>query len=347
MQSINGNIYFGEAAKETGPFSGKEKYRLQIAGQELHGHFAIALKSGEIKNNYLDVKSEWNITKSKDWVPLRTDHGIVRAEVASIATRLGISKKDILKFVNNDNLESKIKERVLEYDKINRLRPVIENFLNTWNPDNLVSCYDNKSFIENIINDLKEKINHPLLKRFLHALDIRSQKIRADDPEFVRKMTEGLNSFTSKIEYFQKPPSPLREKIFPSTGKNEESVKQKEISNMELFLGNAMPLPDSKGTETARISLCPDKKIDAKDKFAVATDGYIYYERPPNRYLKPSARYLYVPYSADGGRTWLLLNKASLSKRLSIDPKVIDKAVKGDRNGEQLKKLINEQIKNY
>lgn len=94
------------------------------------------------------------------------------------------------------------------------------------------------------------------------------------------------------------------------------------------------------GEDAIRLKLLPD---DDENEYAIQTDGYIYAERP-------KMTDTHVPYSADGGKTWVLLNLKSLFFRVGfasfeqITNLISEDEQKHDFTGNSLRESITHRL---
>lgn len=330
------HIVTAEAAK-IGFHSGKEKLRLKL-DNDINNKFAVAILKDQFKTpqNALD---EWCRTKQKNWVPLNYKGGAVKAEISSVARRLGLTSKDaVINLVNEGKLETEIQEHLKKYEHdLSDVKTVIEKIKEFF--EALVDAstlpedkYTIQEDIKDEINGLAAKIHDPQLKELCTAFAKRCQRFEPGKPHFDNIKKE-RDLFLSKLPWIANTittGAPPRERITQIT-------EEKRLGNKTLSFGKAMTLARSPGEAAARLHIMEDPTCDDKGKFAIKTDGYLYYTRPK------ADRY-HVPYSEDGEQ-WVLLNIQSLSKRTSLTPKEIRHREELDLSGENLKTLIDNQMK--
>ena len=104
-----------------------------------------------------------------------------------------------------------------------------------------------------------------------------------------------------------------------------------EEFDKKLFFGPESDAPDLKGH---RLSVSKDPE---DSKYSVRIEDRVY----P---AKPKADSKYVPYS-ENGEDWVRLDIASLSKRLGVSRKEIQKTVKDDVDGAKLRQLIQDHLR--
>jgi hypothetical protein len=330
------HIVTAEAAK-IGFHSGKEKLRLKL-DNDINNKFAVAILNDQFKNpqNALD---EWCRTKQKKWIPLNYNGGTVKAEISSVARRLGLTSKDaVINLVNEGKLETEILQHLKEYKRdLSDVQNVIEKIKEFFEAltDASISPEDIYIIQEDIkdeINGLAAKIHDPQLNELCTVFAKRCQRFEPGKPHFDNIKKE-RNLFLSKLPWMANTittGAPPRERITQIT-------KKKDLGQKTLSFGKAMTLARSPGEAAARLHIMEDSTCDDKGKFAIKTDGYLYYTRPK------ADRY-HVPYSEDG-KEWVLLNIQSLSKRTSLTPKEIRNRAEWDLSGENLKTLIDNQMK--
>lgn len=317
---IRGEIFTGEASK-IGFFSGKEKERIRLGDLEDRSNkFTVALFNS---SNDKDVK--WD--KKQKWVPLNTSQGIVKVEIASLANRFGLNKQEVIDYAEKKQLDNVISTKLNTYksdsenikDNLSQINTKLKELKNIHDPSESFSA---KEDIKTLIK--KIQVKDPLLQTYVTDLQKKCAKIEEKEAHFGAKIQKELTKFQTSLPWSESISKP-REKI------SEGKVK---IGNKSLDNIKAQEIPGSPGKEAMRLNLM-GKENDNKGRFAIKTDGYLYSSRPEaDRYS--------VPYSEDG-KTWVLININSLSKRTGLSSGQIKKSAE-DVTGRQLTDLVNMEV---
>lgn len=291
-----------KASKGKG-LSGKEKERM-ILDNDPTLRFAVGI-SGVFRSKDLpeDLK---NWKENKKWVPLKVGDKYYKAEVDSVASRLGISKNKVAQLCAGGTLSKEFTDRVNQYNKdLVHIKTQLDK----------ISGMKNESTILNdVVSKLEKEVKDPELQKFCSNLYNNLLKSGFNEKDSLKTILQNeLENFVSLL-----PKEPI---------KNQAKLKGFDHS---FFKGKASKLSDSNGEEANRISFVSDNK-----RYAIKTDGYLY----PG---KPKADSSYVPYS-ENGKDWIRLNIDSLSKRFSIPANDIKKAAK-DPTGDALKTLIQSKM---
>ena len=118
----NYKVFTAEATK-INFFAGREKVRMQLSYYDQTNKFAIGL----IEDGFLEEDAiKWD--RRKNWVPLKTNNGIVKAEISSIAERFHMSKQEVIRNYSSYKLEETIRSKVLAYE--NDIKLIIEEMNN-------------------------------------------------------------------------------------------------------------------------------------------------------------------------------------------------------------------------
>ena len=303
------------------------------------------------------------------WVNVHLPNGIVvKAEIASLAERLKISPKKIVKLARADQknqthtLEQKINNEVNAYkDDLKRVKKfyqLVSNFL--------VSPQVEKQKLNEVLSKLEKFSSYNIKNKIIQEAYIKCKgqllitlnKLKAENFE---NWTIVKNWAVAEVP----PPSPdiIKKNIALAKGKILSHLKEfqsdllqadKNLSigiagpivisklweNTNFVLSTAVPInSESSGKLASRLQLIPDT-----DFYSVLTDGKIYE-------TKPQATANYVPFSKDG-ETWVLLSVPSLSSRFRLTPEYIrraDSAELGDAIKEFIKARndINELVDFY
>lgn len=307
-------------------FAGKEKNRLKISELDQTNQFAIAL----LDNKTYDLKT-LDYKENTRWVPISVgEDKFVKAEISSIAARMGISEQYVIDLQDKHQLDSTIKQKILTYESnVNKIIEQVQS-IDSWLE--MAEKSNNPSeFKPNIIEYIKElskKVdNDPEL--LFKCNNFASKCELIDSHEFTKAIRKELDNFTSQlswtIENHEKPVLP-REKVV-ANGSNS-------IFKDKSFIETTNTRSIFKEQVTRLCLLSADR--DPKNKYAVKTDGYIYKSKP----LETDE---YIPYS-ENNQDWVLINIKSLSHRTGIPEKEIKSAAIDDPTGANLSKKITDRM---